>query len=1421
MRRAVLSLSLLLLFLAVVNGQSGGVLVGKASYPFGVCGLSLLCLTTGTTFTNFTTPCTNALCTSGGDAGATCSVPGTNAFCSCSNPCLRGPICSLVVAPSQVQAVPAAGTPRQAGVCYADAYAALTPCNATFGGTCPGGTYCLRQMPFPGTPLVTTYFPYVANVSYPYLGRTFATSGALSIQHAVADVCCPLGFTSDECNGAITPTTQTPAQAGLGYSGRDASLPLLTWEPPQLATKRLTRPGFDNGQIVGPGICNATLLPACDTTTLPGFAIPTGVCGTPAVSNPPSDYTCNLVDPGARCNPHGAGCLCADPCLTGPLCTIAKTPISVPLPLVCTWTKTDEVNYRPTFQATFPVNATDYATFGLSRTTPMNNFYARGGAIFTSTYYWWYFRQTCVPTPRTPGACYADMVQPPLCAAFGPAGCPVNTQCVRTTNGRGDVCCPRGRVGDLCEVPTGCTLGGCSHNTTCTILDPNRPIQTARCTGCPVAIYNATDRTLLRAGYVGTWCDTPAPPTKLLTEVVTPQTAPVRRRLLSAQVFTQIVAQPGNQIARVCDCGVAWSPPVPADGSLPVMQVGNHKGAGLLTRANPFALSDVQHRPVWFHQAQASLQDARANCHADAYCLGLYTWMVSGVPRVAYATNATLFQTQTPNLASLLSLTPNATFLALRRDAHRLACSSSFGLDAAFYWGQNAPDIRAAFAARYVSSVDTTQLPSNATRAEWHWRLFGHVEQRAPNAACQATVPLIEYALYCNASEPLQAVVVANGSYIVTQTLDQPVQTTMQVRCSADGTTLVNRTTTVYGAVVVTEYSFVNQTVLRNFTVPSVVPSLVVDVSLNASCTTPLPPDSTSVTVVQTTAVQVGRIDQTCGPMALVDASDFDANKTGLSAAARSGVVVYSNARLQCGCAPPFVSSNATGGYDCADTACGAGWVNTSWANGFVAWPPPTAQPQACTCRPGFYTLPSTCNMTHCDWCGFQSNCSSIHGGILSLRDGSCRCTNPVFTGPRCDTPTCVASNTANVSATGVCQCQPGFAGVYCEIECHFGMALYATATSAPQCVCNQRQGYWGPTCNLPLCNAGRPVFTSATALAQINNTAVADKDIATCVCPPPFSGLLCDQHTCNTSAWSTRVGWSATLPFGLPVLDNDATTHWRCQCNYPFRGANGSLFDCSDHACGPYGVPSYDMTPATLAQDRCTCRSTGSPSLEIRTQASDCNGTVSCTRACAFGTCGVNSTLFGLSPLCPLPGSANGVGCVCSSAVLAYNGSSCSTSCAYVQPCLPSNITHQVLKADGTCGCESNYSPRPGFAPPDCGLYTPDAPQPPPLPPPDPVVLTYPPDNSTVAQGSGGGGSSSTANLFAQTWVISLISSLGGIGVVLVLLQSALPSPSDVVSGAIDESTKLLKAPKSDIPPSRATAGRALLTSAMRSRRV
>ncbi|MDO9175022.1 MAG: hypothetical protein Q7V62_09465, partial [Actinomycetota bacterium] len=191
-----------------------------------------------------------------------------------------------------------------------------------------------------------------------------------------------------------------------------------------------------------PGVCGFTHACRVDRSAYVG---PVGeVCTAP-------ESACDFVDPESACRQEMGfnvtrqlTCACTHPCLTGPLCTTLVKPLA------------------PTRAA---------------------------GAV---------------------QGCYADNAIFAPCRTFGPLGCNSTAlTCVRQTFAGTrqvagialpamDVCCPRGFVGDACDVPVGCTVSGCDHNGTCLAIDSGgRALlpKDTRCFGCDV-------------GFGGVFCQT-------------------------------------------------------------------------------------------------------------------------------------------------------------------------------------------------------------------------------------------------------------------------------------------------------------------------------------------------------------------------------------------------------------------------------------------------------------------------------------------------------------------------------------------------------------------------------------------------------------------------------------------------------------------------------------------------------------------------------------------------------------------------------------------------------------------------------------------------------------------------------------------------------------------------------------------------
>lgn len=491
----------------------------------------------------------------------------------------------------------------------------------------------------------------------------------------------------------------------------------------------------------GPGVCGATV--NCTTSgALLGLVEPGKVCGV--------DYVCNATTPYGVCSP--TGCSCTDLCVGGGLCSI--------------WQK-DKIAAVPLFYS----EKTVYATCGNLTQLAIN---ATVAQISGSTHW-----------PLTPvrRAYETGLIRlTPLAASVAlPCGgrCNTTTQaCVKQTNPgvafqnvvvdgvltpimNSEVCCPRGFQGDACEIPVGCSEGGCDHGGLClratTLGVPLAPRDT-RCFGCPPGT-NTTG-----PGWGGLFCHVRNTPTFVFRNATTGTVS--GRRLLATQDELFRASQDRNTAAsgaifqepsRTCDCAVRWSSPVVDTlRTTPVLLMGNVSAS--LTSGNATLLSTIQFgivsgvtiAPHW-HRRVRSLAEAKWLCSRDWGSGGFDFWNSTADATFIGSMSCTAGPlldgrraAATVSPANSPSLFPGGTMqhYALSRIEDTARCPDAT-LDRDWYCATYPTQCAAILTLGGVGNKRLSAgLSANETlrlAAVMHFSLFGHLVRNAPNSLCDLT----------------------------------------------------------------------------------------------------------------------------------------------------------------------------------------------------------------------------------------------------------------------------------------------------------------------------------------------------------------------------------------------------------------------------------------------------------------------------------------------------------------------------------------------------------------------------------------------------------------------------------------------------------------------------------------------------------
>jgi len=876
----------------------------------------------------------------------------------------------------------------------------------------------------------------------------------------------------------------------------------------------------------------------------------------------------------------------------------------------------------------------------------------------------------------------------PLCRNFGPLGCnSTSLTCVRQayTGTRSvlgvqvpatDVCCPRGFAGDACEMPVGCTVGGCDNGGVCVVLDADKPGD-SYCDRCPAGSGNSTH---VVHGFRGKWCHL-SNSDGVSWRRVRIGASVAGRRLLSATVAH--VA--GSPVYRVCECGVTWLPFIDVTNvaqTLSLMLTGNYARdtTDVLMSVIGFARDDRVHIPS-YERRVGLVDEARYLCAVDFACAGFYHDPSRSV--VSFYTRAVGGTTR-------MIVTGTAVHrYDLDRLARRPRCTDPT-LDAAYYAATHADVNRLA-----GKSVGNLDIPLNATTqmlANAHFRVYGHMAHLRPNAECDLTVDVSQDVQGCTYVLPIEALVGNDFAYYTTRTDVTHTNTTATcVGGDVHITTTAVTTSTIVTArvdtdeVVKTDILTLHAATLVNET--------------RVACTVGAPPTTTTHIETHTLVdAQTASLSDTCAPVSLVPAERFDG---GVRPAADTGVQAYEGATPVCACSIPFEASqpNRT---DCARTMCGTyGRVNATWVG-------TRASPEACVCVHGFIT--TRCSNDECDWCQ-RTTCGTDNGGTVDVVSGKCSCPR-IFDGDHCEISLCVEEHTfpfnyshqvdilGRTPESFMCECSGTYHGIFCEQSCING------EFTGGACVCKSRNGFRGPACDEPICGKG-----GEWTRTRFGNTTdhLTDTDVGVCVCSKPWMGTECREHTCDTNQLADVPGWNGIRPFGdEPVFIDD---EWECACRFPYAGiatnTSERQHNCAAYNCG-FGTPSGEATTATPAHKVCECDPSASD-IGIRTDPDECTAQTSrdCPKPCGVAHCRVDTNKFGFSPV----GGTRSEPCCNCPAVVAYDATEeCTPFCAFFQPCITTNTSgFEYNRAINTweCKCTENYSSLSNITN-DCSIFTP-----------------------------------------------------------------------------------------------------------------
>jgi len=415
-----------------------------------------------------------------------------------------------------------------------------------------------------------------------------------------------------------------------------------------------------------------------------------------------------------------------------------------------------------------------------------------------------------------------------------------------------------------------------------------------------------------------------------------------------------------------------------------------------------------------------------------------------------------------------------------------------------------------------------------------------------------------------------------------------------------------------------------------------------------------------------------------------------------------TGTNVTDGGSSHCLCTAPFRATDQSTLTDCAYDLCGLvegrGLVNPLVAGSTVA------TVDACVCAGHWGTDSNTCVGNVCDWCSATlcQNLGTVSGSNIT---SDCECV-AIFTGPRCETSLCNATNTAtgfNESlwankdpASVVCDCLDGWTGQLCNDKaCVNGQWDYELT----RCLC--LDGYTGEQCQTAKCAVDQGAW---------NRTSGA------CDCYSPWSGTNCTQHTCDNNVMLGTTGWAGVRPFGQPQVDN-TTKQWECGCNFPYAPTaysdTGRPTNCYSHRCN-HGTPNANASDVIAPTDACTC--SDPYNIGILTDASRCTGfsVDLCPSMCLVATCGLAANATALVGEYVAVKSDDASCCMCQASVGYHLVDGCASFCAFTQPCITSqnssflytttytnvsatngtrNYTYVAVGGEWKCACNADCS--------------------------------------------------------------------------------------------------------------------------------
>jgi hypothetical protein len=257
-------------------------------------------------------------------------------------------------------------------------------------------------------------------------------------------------------------------------------------------------------------------------------------------------------------------------------------------------------------------------------------------------------------------------------------------------------------------------------------------------------------------------------------------------------------------------------------------------------------------------------------------------------------------------------------------------------------------------------------------------------------------------------------------------------------------------------------------------------------------------------------------------------------------------------------------------------------------------------------------------------------------GSIYESLFDPCSSTGPVIT------RTCRCVNGA-CDGLGVCQCDAGYIGAYCDtLDCpgHPICADHGSCTlgaqGLPFCLC--AAGWGGPECAVPVC----PAVAGGAPCSEVGTCYPFDPPV--CACPFGYSGAACEvnegfcvdcQHgTCSNATCLCEAGWtgvSCQLPDCPGTPDCSARgqcSNGQCLCDPGFSGP-----DCATPIC-----PGDSQGAACSGRGRCLVTDTAPVCVcDTGFTGADCSARMT--------TCDASTCINGACPVAAAPLSVTNCG--------------------------------------------------------------------------------------------------------------------------------------------------------------------------------